>query len=74
MANNFCEKHHLSFNGARCPMCEKERINDMAKRCHASHHNPVGLAPRQSYFEEYAKKEEPDLAEILSAKFNVGKL
>ena len=46
----------------------------MAKRCHASHHNPVGLAPRQSYFEEYAKKEEPDLAEILSAKFNVGKL
>lgn len=29
---NHCEKHHYTFEGNRCPLCEKERIASMALR------------------------------------------
>ena len=26
---NHCEKHHFTFEGNRCPICERERIAEM---------------------------------------------
>lgn len=48
---NFCEKHHLGYNGDRCPMCEKERIASFK----VSKHTVIlpGQASRESYFEDY---------------------
>ena len=29
---NFCPTHHLYYKGNVCPLCEKERIDHMAKK------------------------------------------
>ena len=29
---NFCQTHHFYYNGNKCPLCEKERIDNMASR------------------------------------------
>ena len=29
---NHCEKHHYTFEGNRCPICEKERIAEMVNK------------------------------------------
>lgn len=48
---NFCEKHHLSYTGNRCPMCEKERIASFK----VSRPTVIlpGQASRESYYEDY---------------------
>lgn len=30
--SNLCLIHHFKYNGNRCPICEKERIENMARR------------------------------------------
>lgn len=32
MFKNFCTTHHFYYTGHVCPLCEKERIDKMAKR------------------------------------------
>ena len=32
MSKNYCEKHHFSYTGFRCPYCEKDRIGGLAHR------------------------------------------
>lgn len=51
---NLCEKHHLTYNGAHCPLCEKERIASfkVSKRTVVI----PGQASRESYFDEYKPK------------------
>ena len=29
---NFCPTHHFSYEGRRCPYCEKDRIANMQRR------------------------------------------
>ena len=50
---NFCEKHHLGYNGDRCPMCEKERIASFKVSKSKITIVLPGQAPRESYYEEY---------------------
>lgn len=69
---NFCEKHHLSYTGDRCPFCEKERI--AAFRVSKSTRILPGQAPRDLYFNEYKKPEpvmitDSDMEDMLMAKF-----
>lgn len=49
---NLCEKHHLTYTGVRCPMCEKERIASFKVSKNANFIVP-GQASRESYFNEY---------------------
>lgn len=62
---NYCAVHHLYYNGAKCPLCEKERIERMAER----------YVPKQ---EKTVKESESNDREIneedlvrLANKFNV---
>jgi len=32
ITKNICPAHHFRYTGNRCPICEKERINNMVKR------------------------------------------
>ena len=68
---NYCEKHHLAFNGLRCPYCEKDRINNMVERFGKY----VKTKPETvgNYSKESAKKyENPNLNwEDLAEKFNI---
>ena len=51
---NLCEKHHLTYTGSHCPMCEKERSASfkVSKRTVIL----PGQASRESYYEEYSLK------------------
>lgn len=69
---NFCEKHHLSYVGARCPMCEKERIASF--RVSKTSMVVPGLASREDYYDEYIKPEpavisDSDMEAMLLEKF-----
>jgi hypothetical protein len=69
---NFCEKHHLGYIGARCPMCEKERIASF--RVSKASKVVPGLASRESYYDEYVKPEpmtisDSDMEAMLLEKF-----
>ena len=69
---NFCEIHHLGYTGARCPMCEKERIASF--RVSKSNRVIPGQASRDIYYEEYAKPEpvmisDSDMEAMLLEKF-----
>lgn len=68
---NYCEKHHLTFNGLRCPCCEKDRINNMVERF--GKYVETKTEPVGNYSKESAKKyENPNLSwEDLSEKFNI---
>ena len=59
---NFCEKHHLSYIGNRCPICEKERISSF--RVSKSTRPIPGQAPRELYFSEYMKPEPAAMTDI----------
>lgn len=76
---NFCEKHHLGYVGARCPMCEKERVNSF--KVSKSLKPIVGQASREAYFDEYKQVAESvpisdnDMEAMLLEKFgNLSKL
>lgn len=69
---NFCETHHLGYTGARCPMCEKERIASF--RVSKSTKVLPGQASRESYYSEYMKPEpavisDSDMEAMLLEKF-----
>ena len=69
---NLCEKHHLTYIGDRCPMCEKERIASFKVRKHDN--VIVGQASRDLYFEEYQPQEtvtitDSDMEAMLLEKF-----
>lgn len=68
---NYCEKHHLVFNGLRCPCCEKDRINNMVERF--GKYVKTKTEPVGNYSEESAKKyENHNLSwEDLAEKFNI---
>jgi hypothetical protein len=51
---NLCEKHHLTYTGAHCPLCEKERIASF-KVSKRSLTLPK-QASRELYYEEYMPK------------------
>lgn len=73
----FCEKHHLTYTGNRCPMCEKERVASFKVSRHTV--TLPGQASRDSYFEEYMTKNgntteydnisDSQLADLLASKF-----
>ena len=69
---NFCETHHLGYTGARCPMCEKERIASF--RVSKTSKVLPGQASRESYYSEYMKPEpvtisDSDMEAMLLEKF-----
>jgi hypothetical protein len=69
---NFCETHHLGYTGARCSMCEKERIASF--RVSKSTKVLPGQASRESYYSEYMKPEpavisDSDMEAMLLEKF-----
>lgn len=69
---NFCETHHLGYTGARCPMCEKERIASF--RVSKTTKVLPGQASRESYYSEYRKPEpvlisDSDMEAMLLEKF-----
>ena len=69
---NFCETHHLGYTGARCPMCEKERIASF--RVSKTTKVLPGQASRESYYSEYMKPEpavisDSDMEAMLLEKF-----
>ena len=69
---NFCEKHHLGYVEARCPMCEKERIASF--RVSKTSKVLPGHASRESYYSEYMKPEpvvisDSDMETMLLEKF-----
>ena len=70
---NYCEKHHLAFNGLRCPCCEKDRINNMVERFGKYVPKIETTKTVGNYSKESAKKyENPNLSwEDLSEKFNI---
>ncbi len=70
---NFCEKHHLTYRGQRCPACEKERIASF-KVSKQKKTTLIGQASREAYIDEYTQVE-VDLESMLAEKFgNVTKL
>lgn len=67
---NHCEKHHFTFEGNRCPICEKERIAEMVHKF-----IPRTVEIDKKINERYKKVNEvlnPDVSwEDLQDKFNV---
>ena len=69
---NFCEKHHLTYRGQRCPACEKERIASF--KVNRQNQTLIGQASREAYIDEYTQVE-VDLESMLAEKFgNVTKM
>jgi hypothetical protein len=48
----FCEKHHLTYGGSCCPICDAERISAF-RVPKTKMNNIIGQASRESYYEEY---------------------
>lgn len=53
---NRCEKHHFTFEGNRCPICEKERIAEMVNK----------FIPRTVQVDKEINKRAKKLNEILN--------
>lgn len=49
----FCEKHHLTYDGSYCPICDTERISAFKVSKIKTNNNIIGQASRESYYEEY---------------------
>ena len=60
---NICEKHHLTYTGHHCPMCEKERIASFKVSKNTSFVVP-GQASRESYYSEYRPSSNNDVVII----------
>lgn len=73
---NSCAKHHLTYIGKLCPLCEKERIRSFKVTVPSK--PIVGQAEREQYYSEYAPSptiSESDMEALLMLKFgNVSKL
>lgn len=69
----YCVKHHLSYEGRICPLCEKERINSFKV---TKNTNPVlGQAPRELYEEESTPMSDYEMEQKLMSKFgNISRL
>lgn len=72
---NFCEKHHLSFNGTHCPCCEKERIGNMLAKFGKYIVNNENTKTVGNYSKKSSEKYyNPDLNwDDLAEKFNIVK-
>lgn len=62
MEKKFCSIHHLYYSSSRCPLCESERSEAMAKRYYRE--------PKPVKNEEKPKEISEDALLALKEKFN----
>lgn len=65
LSKKICPTHHFRYTGSRCPICESERVNGMAKRY---------IPKEETKIEEEAPKQETLDWSDLAEKFKVGRL
>lgn len=61
ITKNICPVHHYRYTGARCPICEKERINNMVRR----------FVPKEPVIEEVEEPSKDLDWNDLADKFNI---
>lgn len=61
ITKSICPVHHYRYTGARCPICEKERINNMVRR----------FVPKEPVIEEVEEASKDLDWNDLADKFNI---
>ena len=75
----YCQVHHFKYNGNECPFCLQERLAGVIKRVNTDNSSYKGDDKVRKEQDKNNSKtlksmKSDDIRDLLSSKFNVGKL
>lgn len=68
-----CPIHHFAYSGAKCPYCEKERLDELAHRFVKKHEENPNVVGNFKIQERYKNPITDDDLKKLATKFNIRK-